>query len=36
MLLDCDKSGAWPTALWPFGTKPVENPQSRQLLLRKT
>jgi hypothetical protein len=35
MLLDCDKSGAWPTALWPFGTKP-ENRQSRQLLLRKT
>src|SRR4029079_16418677 len=29
MLLDCDKSGAWPTGLWPFGTKPVENPQSR-------
>jgi hypothetical protein len=36
MLLDCDKSGAWPTALWPFGTKPVENRQLRQLLLRKT
>jgi hypothetical protein len=36
MLPDCDKSGAWPTALWPFRTKPVENPQSRQLLLRKT